>query len=175
MVSFQRRIDMKKIIGLLTLLLLLFTVPTHAATTIKPKSCKYTTSVKKVNAKKVTTGTYTVKLKGNGYMKFTPSATRTYEFKFSSVKTKFSYALGSVIFQKADGKQLKNISVKTDGGKTDMINPATRNDAVDEDEPAELYLKTRSAKMKLTKGEALYIYFNFVGADSVNMKIKKMG
>ena len=164
---------MKKIIITLILLLLIIPIPTHAATTIKPKSWKYTTSVKNVKAKTVTTGTYTVKVTGSEYLKFTPSATRTYEFTFSTVKTKFSYALGSVVFQKADGKELKNISVKTDGGKTDMLNIATRNDAVDEDEPAELYLKKRSAKMKITKGEPLYIYFNFVGADSVNMKIKK--
>ena len=83
-------------------------------------------------------------------MKFTPSATRTYEFTFSSVKTKFSYALGSVIFQKEDGKKLKNVSIKTEGGKTDMNNLATRDDS--DDDPAELYLKTRTIKMKLTKG-----------------------
>ena len=163
---------LKKIIILFTLLLLLFAVPTHAATTIKLKSCKYTTSIKKVAAKTVSTGTYTVKVTGSGYLKFTPSATRTYEFTFSSVKTKFSYALGSVIFQKEDGKKMKNISIKTDGGKTDMINLATRDDS--DDDPAELYLKTRSTKLKIKKGEPVYLYFNFVGADSVKMKIKKV-
>ena len=169
----MRRIGMKKIIITLILLLLIIPIPTHAATTIKPKSWKYTTSVKNVKAKTVTTGTYTVKVTGSGYLKFTPSATRTYEFTFSTVKTKFSYALGSVIFQKVDGKKLKNVSIKTDGGKTDMINLATRDDS--DDDPAELYLKAWSTKLKIKKGESVYLYFNFAGADSVKMRIKKTG
>ena len=167
-------IGMKKIIITLILLLLIIPIPTHAATVIKPKSCKYTTSVKKVVAKTVTRGNYTVKLTRNGYMKFTPSATRTYEFVFSAVKTKFSYALGSVIFQKEVGKKLKSISIKTNGGKANMINLATRDDSADEDRQADLYLKTRAVKMKLTKGKAVYMYFNFVGAESGKRRIKKV-
>lgn len=176
-------IDMKKRIGFTTLLLLailtcaLSIAPVYAATAIRTSSCKYTTSASKADkyAKKVSTGAYTVKTSDvtKGYLKFTPASSGTYEFKFFNVKSSYSFAMGHITFQVKSGSSLKRLSVKTKGGTATTLNLATQNDDAEEGAPEELYLKSRSTKIKMTKGKPVYIHYGFLAAKSFQMSIKK--
>ena len=177
-------IDMKKRISFTALLLLalltcaLSITPVYAATSIKTSSCKYTTSAAKAEkyAKKVSTGAYTVKTSDvkKGYLKFTPASSGTYEFKFFNIKSSFSFAMGHITFQVENGSSLKRLSVKTKGGTTNTLNLATQNDSADEGAPEELYLKSRSTRIKLTKGKTVYIHYGFLVAKSFQMFIDKV-
>jgi hypothetical protein len=176
-------IYMKKRIRFTTLLLLMLLTcvmpiaPVYAATTIKTSSCKYTSSVTKADkyATTVNTGAYTVKVSDvtKGYLKFTPSSSGTYEFKFFNVKSNYSFAMGHITFQVKNSSSLKRLSLKTKGGTTVTLNLATQNDGADEGAPEELYLKSRSTKIKLSKGKSAYIHFGFVAAKSFQMSIRK--
>jgi hypothetical protein len=173
----KKRISFTTVLLLALLICTMSVAPVYAATTIKTSSCKYTSSATKADkyAKKVTTGAYTVKVSDvtKGYLKFTPSSTGTYEFKFFNVKSNYSFAMGHITFQVKNGSSLKRLSVKTNGGTTSTLNLATKNDAADEGSPAELYLKSRSTKIKLTKGKSYYIHYGFVAAKTFQVSIKK--
>jgi hypothetical protein len=81
--------------------------------------------------------------------------------------------MGHITFQVKSGSSLKKLNFKTKGGTTNVINLATQNDDANEGAPEELYLKSRSTKIKLTKGKPVYIHFGFVAAKSFQMSMKK--
>ena len=171
----------KKLSLLMFLLLIVIAIPVSAATTITPKYCDFTTSYSTANkyAKTVSTGDYRVNIKNasKGYIKFTPSTSGTYVFTVSGLKdSRDEYQCGNTIFQLKDSDNyLEWIDIKTQGGTADALEIATEEDDPDEEEPAELNLRSRSTKMSLEKGASLFLCYYFTGGDSFKLNIKRAG
>ena len=171
----------KKLSLLMFLLLIMIVIPVSAATTITPKYCDFTTSYSTANkyAKTVYTGDYLVNIKNanESYLKFTPSSSGTYVFTVSGLKdSKNSYRCGHLRLNVKDNKNgLDWLKVKTQGGSTDALEIATEDDDPDEEEPAELHLRSRYAKISLNKGEPIFLHYYFTGGVSFKLNIKKSG
>lgn len=142
----------------------------------------FTTTVKTIEKKAKTVKKGTTKLtysKGQGYIQFKAPKTATYSFTFSKVKaTKKTANNAFVEFQKKDSSSPKYAfltDVKTKGGKTDTlwlsVNGAKFSGGYYTalDKP----IASRTGKIKLKKGEKLYLYFyNSTGKTTTTLKIK---
>ena len=154
-----------------------FAVTADAAAKKTVKKLSYnaemSTIKKKATAvKKGTTNlTYT---KGQGFIKFTAPSKKTYSFTFSNLKAKGETS-AYVVFQVKDKdypKFLIDAVVSTKGGKTDALwlastgSPESKKGKV-----VDRFLHKRTGKIKLKKGETVYIYFESAVNKKNTMKL----
>lgn len=161
-------------------------VPTYAyARTVKTKVFYTAPTVSQFTqqVKAVKKGTNKVKFSANdGYVKFTATKTKTYTFIFSNAKPEYeTFATG--IIKKLSGAALIDIKVKTTEGKRVYlpICDATTyknckaiglNSFVNQDGKRYKYVPKRSAKMKLNKGQTIYLDISGTKSGSLTLKIK---
>ena len=175
----MRRLLKKSLLMILVLGLLVggMTTTTFAATKkLKKQSFTTTTAVANKKALTVKKGTTTVKLssKGCGYLKFKASKAKTYSFTLSNLKSGAGgYTCGYFYVMRKYGSSNQYIGqepLKTYGGKSTSLYVATRNGTYGE--KAGQYRTSRTGKIKLNKGEVVYLYFSFYNKDSLKLKIK---
>ncbi|MBQ9062201.1 MAG: hypothetical protein IJ121_05150 [Eubacterium sp.] len=151
------------------------TIPTI---TLKKQKFTQKTSTAKKKAKAVEPGETIVKMpaKGMGYLKFTAPKKGSYKFIFSDLKKKKGTKDGYVILQVPKNKSAKTLikqKVKTWGGSTYSMWLGIKNKKYGSNK-AEWTRKTRNTKIKMKKGETVYIFFSFAAKDTLNMKIAKV-
>lgn len=148
-------------------------------TTVKLTANDYVNNATETKAKKITKkGTYNIKVKTTdnywykGWMKFKAPKTATYSFVFSNVNSKkkpvSGYVLGS--FATEYGSWMPaNFSTK--GGKSEYLYLASKK-SYDR-------LTKRTGKIKLKKGQEIYLYFEFqkqfkgkAGTMSIKLNVK---
>ena len=120
-------------------------------------------------APKIKKGTTIVKAdkKKTCYVKFTAPKTKTYKFTFKPVFTKAQeedYMLGYFQICKVKYDVFSTQTLKTKGGKIHTLNIGNKNyvNAYDKpDNKAEEFHLSRSTKLKLKKGETIYISSRF--------------
>ncbi len=123
----------------------------------------YVKKAAKVTLKK---GTYNIRINKStgsiyrGYAAFTAPSTKTYSFIISNVKAaNKSQMMGWISGSKQDADGgLSECYFSTKGGKTTELREA---DKKYDFSPSNL--KNRTGKLKLQKGETLYLYFSFTG------------
>lgn len=145
--------------------------PAQAVKSITVKSASFNTKRAPVakRATKVTRGTYKVKIaSGKGYAKFTAPATKTYTFVVSGVKDTnrgsngYWYIMTSRDYHKTlNYKYIGQTKVATQGGKTTTM-WMTVNGYKSSGTGTSKNLPSRYAKIKLTKGETVFVYFSFL-------------
>lgn len=155
-----------------------FAVTAEAAMKRTVKKQDETTKISTANKKaaKVKKGTTNLTFtKGQGYLKFVAPKTKTYSFTFSNMKVKGGNDLGMIRFNKKDKlypKELTQIEVSTKGGKTEYITlMSTGWKELKKGKTVDHMLHKRTAKTKLKKGEALYIYFDTIDGNKTNVKL----
>jgi len=129
---------------------------------------EYLSTIKK-NAVAVSTGTTNLTVRmGEGYLKFTAPRTKMYKFTFSKVTGKYTMD-GYVQFYKqdrSDSRRVETFDVSTSGGKTDTlflaINGVKHQGGKLKDRP----LQKRTGKVKLKKGQVIYMYYQATPAHS---------
>ncbi len=96
-----------------------------------------------------------------GYAKFEAPKTKTYTFEFSNLKAKKSAGkvLGDVAGKRINGKTVKDIKL---GPKKNMYNAQVGS------VNCSVYKKNFKSKVKLTKGQTIYLYYNFTTHSKVN-------
>lgn len=149
-----------------TLLIGSVSLCTEAAATKTVKKSSLTHSTKEIEktATTVKKGKTNLKFKkGKGYIKFKAPSTKTYSFKFSNVKDKTTeISMAAVGVQIKDPKTPKyspRVEVSTKGGKSDKLFLAVDKYVYKEGKTIEHFLASRTAKIKLKKGQVLYFYF----------------
>ena len=151
------------------------TIPT---VTLKKQKFTQKTSTAKKKSKDVEIGETIVKMpaKGMGYLKFTAPKKGTYKFTFSDLKKKKGIR-GYINLQvPKTGKTTKLIKkkVNTWGGSTHELWIGIK------DYKHKTYPKiywpraVRNAKVKLKKGQEIYVFFSFEAKDTLHLKIKKV-
>ena len=160
---------MKKFTKVLSLMLVAalvlgtFAVPAQAATkkkTVKKQS--FTSETKKINSKAATVKKGTTKLTfkgGDGYVKFIAPRKKTYSFTFSKLKSKTTRftSIAIQLKDKASPSYAWLVKAKTYGGKTDFLHMGTNGDSSKSGDKVGWYLPKRTAKIKLKKGDVLYL------------------
>ena len=148
--------------------------------TITLKKQKFTpkTSTAKKKAKEITIGESIVKMpaKGMGYLKFKAEKKGTYKFTFSDLVKKKGDQKGYINFQTAkSGKksELVRNKVKTMGGSSYAVWIATKDLKSNSHPKIEWPRKSRTAKLKLKKGQEVYVFFSFEVKDTVTVKVAK--
>lgn len=149
-----------------------FAVTADAAMKRTVKLKTFTTTSRVVNkaASKVKKGTTTLVFpKSEGFLKFVAPATKTYSFTFSNLKDKKD-TYGFVKFlkkkkhipgQSDDFNDLKILDIATKGGKDECLYIASTGLPEDNTGPViSRYLHKRTGKIKLRKGEVLYIFYS---------------
>ena len=161
----------------LTLVFALMPSAAYATTNLAVGQGDFSTETATLNkkAKTVKVGTYKVTFKkGKGYLKFKAPKSKTYSFTFSNVKAK-NGASAYVTVQTPSPTAAKyafSTEVSTKGGKTNTlwlgVNGKTGyGTGVNE------CLKSRTAKMQLTKNGIVYFYFyNMEYKTTTSLKIK---
>lgn len=151
-----------------------------AVQTITLKKQKFTqkTSTAKKKAKEITIGEAVVKMpaKGAGYLKFKAENKGTYKFTFSDLVKKKGDQKGYISFQTAkSGKKsvLVRNKVKTLGGSSYAVWIGTKDLRSKSHPKIEWPRKSRTAKLKLKKGQEVYVFFSFAAKDTVNVKVEK--
>ncbi|MDO5456525.1 MAG: hypothetical protein Q4F25_06390 [Eubacteriales bacterium] len=147
--------------------------------TIKPQ--EYTKKVSVANKKAAVVKKGTTKLtfkEGYGYIKFVAPATKTYKFTFSNLKQSKNvenpdYYVGFSVQVKSAKYPKKLIAkkVSTMGGKASSLKMYV-NDYSPEfcpDKKVDWYEKTRTGKVKLKKGQAIYFWLD--GCDKITGKL----
>lgn len=161
-------------------LVLAMEVPAYAARSVTIKNASYTTKRARAtkNASKVTLGTSKLTVvSGKGYAMFTAPATKAYTFVVSDVKNRdqslgYWYIVTSHRYKSR--KYIGQEKVPTTGGKSTVLR-VTINGRRDSSEPsiAKRYLASRYGKIRLKRGETIFLYFNFFGKNTrATLKIK---
>ncbi|MBR1691685.1 MAG: hypothetical protein IJ711_02800 [Lachnospiraceae bacterium] len=159
---------------------LVFTV-TPISAQAAAKKVTASTNYKKAPKLKVGTNKVTAK-KNSAYVKFTAAKAGTYTFTMSDVATipakKPDHNLGHFTIRKDTGYYLSAQKVSTNGGKETYLEMATKDSYNDYYKGQKVkknsYLASRYGKLKLKKGETVYIqYFHTGGKCSYTMKVKK--
>lgn len=138
--------------------------PAYAAAKKTVKKQGFTTSLAKVKKKaaKVKRGTTSLTIKkGKGWLKFKAPKTKTYTFTFSDVKSaEFSSNafVGVYKVAKYSSSSVASVKVKTKGGKSNTL-WLSCNGYAHANEMLERPIAKRSGKIKLAKGEWVYLYF----------------
>lgn len=175
----MRRLLKKSLLMILVLGLLVggMTTTTFAATKkLKKQGFTTTTAVANKKALAVKKGTTIVKLsgKGNGYLKFRAPKAKTYSFTLSNIKSGTGgYTCGYFYVMRKYGSSNQYIGqepLKTYGGKSTALYLSTRNES--SGKKAFQYRTSRTGKIRLNKGEVVYLYFSFYAKDSLKLKIK---
>ena len=143
-----------------------------SADAVMKRKLKYQASTNKIRvidkkASKVKKGTTILTIpKGNGYIKFVAPATKTYKFTFSNIKDKKSKIASVIItpLMKYDFKPqyCVSVDVSTKGGITSSLRLFCKDYPVPEKNrkiDSDTYLKSRTAKIKLKKGEIIYFEY----------------
>lgn len=160
-------------------LALAMATPAYAAKSVTIKNASFNTRrapVKK-RATKVKRGTYKVKIaSGKGYAKFTARKTKTYKFTLSNVKDAnngnngYWYIMTSHDY--SSSKYIGQTRVSTQGGKTTTM-WMTVNGHKSSGTGTSKSLPSRYAKIKLKKGETVFVYFSFWNKNTTaTLKIK---
>ena len=159
-----------RLFALLAVLMLALSVatPAYAAKKATIKSANFNTRRAPVakRATKVTKGTYKLTIAGGkGYAKFTAPATKTYTFNVSNVKDSNRGSNGYWYIMTSHGysssKYIGQTEVKTQGGKTTTM-WMTVNGYKSSGTGTSKNLASRYAKIKLKKGETVFVYFSFL-------------
>ena len=175
---------MKKLTKVLSLMLVAalvlgtFAVPASAATKKTVKKQTFTTKTSTIQQKAATVQKGTTKLtikKGQGYIKFVAPKSKKYSFTFSKLKSKN----GVSAFIECQTKSKSNSSysffqeVKTKGGKTNTLWMSVNGYKDRNHKGVDKCLATRTATVKLSKGQAIFFYFyNGSEKTTCNLKIK---
>lgn len=168
------------IMTLATILLIgTFAVTADAAMkrTVKKQNNTYSTSKANKKASKVKKGTTNlVFTKGAGYLKFTAPSTKTYSFTFSNIKTKgVGPQVGFYKKVKNNPKKLQMYGIKTKGGESSWLwLLPTREKESDGDTWKVRFMQPlhkRTGKLKLKKGEVVYIW---LGSDEPTKTTAKL-
>lgn len=150
--------------------------------TVKPQG--YTKKVSVANKKAAVVKKGTTKLtftKGEGYIKFVAPATKTYVFTFSNLKqsknVKYPDKLVAFYVQVKSAKYPKNLIIKkvsTKGGKAPYLKMNVNNYCPDAypDKKVDWYEKTRTGKVHLKKGQAIYFWLDGCEKITGNLVIK---
>ena len=152
---------------LVTVLLIgTFAISADAVMKRTVKYQKYNASTSSIKKKAVTVKKGTTNLtitKGEGWIKFKAPSTKTYSFTFSNLKTKNDGVIAYVDFKKQD-KYDKNwltyVKVATKGGKTDALWLKSKDFSESTTKLIYRPLNSRTGKVKLKKGEILYMYYS---------------
>jgi hypothetical protein len=138
----------------------------------------FTTTTKVIEKKATTVKKGTTKLtikKGQGYIKFKAPATKKYTFTFSNTKSSIKGS-SFVEIQKKDASSPKYsflYDVKTKGGKANTLWLGVNGYKSSTGDLVGRCLPTRSAVVKLKKGQSLYFYFyNGSSKTTSTLKIK---
>ena len=141
------------------------------STELTRKIAKYATVVKR--------GTTTLKLKqyGNGYVRFKAPATKKYTFTFygqtgpkSGHNNGYAYITTPVKSRLGD-TDLQKLTFSTEGGKASTAWFHTKLYA-DTKKTTGAFLAKRNCKVKLKKGQTVYLSIHFADAGTVKLKIK---
>ena len=140
-------------------------------TVLTNRISKYATVVKK--------GTTTLKLKanGNGYLRFKVPASKTYTFTFyDQTGDKLGFNNGYAYFltpvkNRSDKIDLDKLQFSTYGGKTTTAWYHSKKYA-DTKKTTSAFLAKRICKMKLKKGQTIYIFLHVAEKGSLKLKIK---
>ena len=145
------------------------------------KKVSATTNYKK--APKLKTGTNKVTArKNNSYVKFTAPKNGTYTFTISNIATingKYPDTnLGNLYIEKQNGSYLSTQTVKTNGGKSSVLWTATKESYErfhkTKKPTSSTYLATRYGKLKLKKGETVYLEYYYTGGKcTYTLTVKK--
>lgn len=160
------------------MILAISAVPTFAGTkSIRLKGVNYSsrTSDMARGAKTVKKGTYLVKPAKNrkgGFMRFVAPATKQYTFTFSHYATNKSYCNGYayIMVRSSYSADYYTIAkVKTQGGKTTSLYLNNRSNTTGK--LVSRFISSRYGKIKLTKGQTVYIYLNYTdGTEKLKIK-----
>ena len=145
----------------------------HKALKVKKASIKNTlhniSAVKKA-AKTVKKGKMTLSVR-SGYIKFKAPKAGTYSFAFSDIKAigdSGAEVTGYAEFYDRNAYEIKDSKVRTTGGKkASLYLCSAAYTTSTKGIVKERYLKSRTGKIKLKKGQVIYIYMDF---DSENAK-----
>ena len=147
-----------------------------AATTKTVKKADFTTSLKVAKKKAATVKKGTTKLKGkkSGYIVFKAPKTKTYYLKFSNAKAKGGLLSMFVEMQQPfDGEYVFLADVYTKGGKTDVLWLADKAHVDKKASKAKDWrLASRTAKIKMKKGEKLYMYMYATKNFNITLNVK---
>lgn len=161
----------------LIMVLALASVPAFAKTkTIKMKGAAFTTRSAEIarSAKKVKKGSYILKTnkKKGGFLKFTATSTKTYTFTISHYSTKKYYCNGYwyIMTQAPNNPDYYySTKVKTQGGTNSSLYICSKSNTYGK--KVYRFLKSRYGKIKLKKGQTIYIYLEYTGGNA-KLKIK---
>ncbi|MBD5544942.1 MAG: hypothetical protein HDR01_12090 [Lachnospiraceae bacterium] len=116
-----------------------------------------------------------------GFVKFTAPKTATYQFTVSKVAIKGkpgTYANGCVTFYTGMGSSSSRypksyLKVKTQGGKTDTLYVCSSSEYKPAKITANTFITSRTATVKLKKGQVVYLDFNNGKTNTYSLTIKK--
>ena len=147
-----------------------------ASKTVKSQEFSTKTSVIEKKATSVKKGTTKLTFKsGQGYLKFKATKTKKYKFTFSNVKSQ-SGSSAFVEVQRPDASSPKYsfmTDVKTKGGKNSALWLSQNGYKYNSGKLVNRNLPSRSATIKLKKGQKVYFYFySSSGKTKAKLKIK---
>ena len=151
------------------------------AATKTVKNLKYTselTSAVKKKAAAVKKGNTKLKVTKEGFLKFKVPATKTYSFTFSGQTSAksfsnngYAYIMQPTTNAYSSVVRLEHLEFKTTGGKTTTAWYHTKNYASTE-KTTGAFLAKRTCKVKLQKGQTIYLFIYFANKGTINLKIK---
>ena len=137
-----------------------------AKKTVKPQKFVSKTAVANKKAATVKKGTTNLTFtKGQGYVKFVAPSTKTYSFTFSDLKQNKKYgtytSISVQLRDRSDKAYMWLKEVSTKGGKNDFLclNVNNQKDTVNT-KNVDKYLRSRTAKIKLKKGDVIYFHLD---------------
>ena len=176
-----RAISPAKVLAVLMALVVALAFIPSAAYAVSSKTVKkagFTTTTKVIEKKatKVKKGTTNLTFKkGQGYVKFTATKTKTYRFTFSNVTSgSGSSAFVEVQRPEARSPQYSYMTkVRTKGGKTTTLWLSQNGYKYTSGKLLYRNLPSRTATIKLKKGQKVYFYFySSTGKTKAKLKIR---
>lgn len=162
------------------------TLPSVGGVDVHAGTKKVTASKKIKNSTKVKSGSTIVKSKQfrkHAYISFTAPKAGTYTFTFSDISVSdgnYNRALGHYYLKTAIKSSYSNrvyydnVKAKTEGGTNTVFQFATKNydnRYISSGSKKNRYLKTRSATVKLNKGQTIYLD-TYITSDKGQYKLK---
>ena len=147
-----------------------------ATTTTTARAAKFTTELKvaKKKAVAVKKGATKLKVKKSGYIVFTALKTKTYYLKFSNANARGGLPSMFVEIQRPFySKYVFLADVYTKGGKSNTLWLADKAHVNKKANKAKDWrLASRTAKIKMKKGEKLYMYLDGTSNFNITLNIK---
>lgn len=150
--------------------------PTKSVCAKKAKTLKkqgFSTDPQTIDKKalKVKRGTTKLKVKTEGFIKFTASKSKKYSFKFSGLSG--AYCAHTTAYTRTSGTSpycsMKKLSTK--GGKDSTLRIAKKGYNTSSPQVVNRYLSTRTGSVKMTQGETIYFYI-YIPAKKGGMTVK---